>query len=138
MSVTICCVTPTAVLTPFPSILTCSEQSTPAASSLMARSKAKAKKQKQKANSERDGLATNEYYVGTLLDAAAPLERVQMLNASLERILQAKAVAVRKNAVHWVSALCTGFRILRSLTLLRPQKYFVKVRPSAQPHSSSP
>ena len=35
----------------------------------------------------------------------SPLERVQMLNAPLEKVLKAKVNVVRKDGVHWVSAL---------------------------------
>lgn len=35
----------------------------------------------------------------------SPLERVRTLNASLEKVLEARVIVIRKGTIHWVSAL---------------------------------
>lgn len=99
----------------------------------MVKSKARSrynKRKKQNEETESELLAEDEYVVGMSLDVAH-LTR-PMLSAPIERIVKAKVNVVRKDKVHWVSALLHRHGVSRSLTLLRPQTYLVKVRRSTR------
>jgi hypothetical protein len=93
--------------TPFPSTLTYSRtvgsQHLPSWSSQ--RPKLNITREGIKIKSPTANLSQRMNILSVCRSMSSPSERVRILNASLERILKAKVNVIRKDKVHWVSAL---------------------------------
>lgn len=120
--------------TPSPSTLTCSRtvgpQQLPPWPSR--RPKLNIIRERIKSNALTVNLSQRMNMLSVCRSMLLPLERVQTLNASLEKILEARVNVLRKDKIHWVSALLHRLHVSRSLTFLRPQIYYVKVRQPAR------